>query len=275
MNKLWDMSWDTTRSIFSMELKKALSYRTDFWVQFVAQVFVQVIVAWFLWKAVFQAKGVTQIGGYDFSALLLYYLLVPLIDRLNRGYDNFALSSDIYEGGLTRYLLYPVSFFAYRLTGQFARASFSFLQLLIGIGCFALFYGLPETYTFSGIAVTQGLITCLFAIICYFLLSSAVEMVSFWADNVWSLMVILRFTIQIAGGGLLPLDLFPEWARSILMYTPFPHFLFVPVRLMTGQGSTTEFLQSVGTLSVWILIFAVVSQAVWRTGTREYSGVGI
>ena len=45
---------------------------------------------------------------------MLYYLLVPLIARMIRGEESRFLSDDIYEGGLTRYLVYPLSFLQYK-----------------------------------------------------------------------------------------------------------------------------------------------------------------
>lgn len=269
------MSARALRSLFVIELKKALSYRFDFWVQFVGAVVIQVLVAWFLWSAVFRLRGVAEIGGYSFSLMMFYYLLVPLIDRLNRGYDNFVFSNEIYTGALTRYLLYPVPFFLYRFAGITARSVMSLLQLGIGVGFFALLFGLPEGLESTASSLLLGFALCAVSVVCYFLLSSIVEMVAFWADNVWSLMVILRFSVQIAGGGLLPLDLFPEWARTVLMYTPFPHFLFVPIRLLMGQAGLREFLFSVSVLGLWTVGFGLVCRWVWRAGSKEYSGVGI
>ena len=101
-------------TLFSMELRRVLAYRFDFWVQFVGTVVIQMTVAWFLWSAVFEAAGNRSVAGYNFDQIMFYYLLVPLIDRVNRGFDNFQLSREIYDGSLTRYLLYTVSFFWYK-----------------------------------------------------------------------------------------------------------------------------------------------------------------
>jgi ABC-2 type transport system permease protein len=269
------MSWSAIRALFSIELRKAFSYRLDFWVQFLGTVIVQVTVAWFLWGAVFRARGITELGGYTFPAMMFYYLLVPLVDRLNRGSDNFSLSNEIYDGSLTRYLLYPISIFTYRFIGTIARALISLVQLAIGVGGFALLFGLPSGFHFAAASIAQGFFLCALSVLCYFLLSTIIEMVAFWADNVWSLVVILRFVIQIAGGALIPLDLFPEGAQKFLMVTPFPHFIYVPVRLLMGQGNAVDFLFSASILTAWIVVFAVGSALVWRAGTREYSGVGI
>ena len=49
-------------------------------------------------------------AGYTFGALMLYYLMVPLVERVVNGQEMGFMSGEIYDGGLTRYLLYPVSY---------------------------------------------------------------------------------------------------------------------------------------------------------------------
>lgn len=269
------MNLRTGFSIGAMEFRKILSYRVDFWVQFLGTVIVQILVSWFLWKAVFAAKDVDQIGGYNFHQLIFYYLMVPLFDRLNRGYDNFVLSREIYSGALTRYLVYPVSFFSYKYAGQMARALFSILQLLLAVGIFAFVYGFPENYSVTIWQLAMCFSLSWLAGLCYFFLAAAVEMVAFWADSVWSLMVMLRFSIQMLGGALLPMEMYPKWAQEILFATPFPHLIATPIRLFMGQAGSTEFVQGVVTVSLWTLVFYVACRLMWRAGTREYSGVGI
>lgn len=262
-------------SLFSMELRKIFSYRVDFWVQFLGTLIVQFVVAWFLWSSVFRSQGLTQVGGYSFHELMFYYLLVPLVDRLNRGYDNFVLSREIYDGSLTRYLLYPLPFFGFKYVGQIARAVISFLQLMLGFIVFAAVYGLPESYHAPAWMILSGFALCGLAGLCYFFLAAMIEMVAFWADNVWSLMVMLRFLIQMMGGALLPLELYPQWARDALMLTPFPHLLAVPVRFFMGHASLPDLWFSLGVLSGWTLVFWIGCRLVWRAGTKGYTGVGI
>ena len=109
----------------------------------------------------------------------------------------------------------------------------------------------------------------------YFLLVYPVQGVAFWADNVWSLMAMLQFGTNFLGGLLLPLDLFPGWAREIIMLLPFPYLFYVPVKTLLGEVPPGEWIRGMGVLLAWALVLGAAGRAVWRRGDRQYAGVGI
>ena len=135
--------------VMGQELKQAFSYRADFWIQFFAVVFSQFLVAYFLWKSVFLMQSETHIGGFTFEALMLYYMLAPLVDRCVRGFDNFQLSAEIYDGSLNRYLIYPIPFFAYRYASYFGKLGMALFQLFVGVLLYFLVFGFPSEINFS------------------------------------------------------------------------------------------------------------------------------
>jgi ABC-2 type transport system permease protein len=261
--------------VFSQELRQSISYRADFWIKFFGSILAQVGVAYFLWKAIFTIRGVTEIAGYSFKGMVLYYLLVPLIDRLTRGEDVFQISTEIYDGTLTRYLLYPISFLSYKYVGQMARAFVAFLQLVTGFLFFILVFGLPSEVHLSWLGGVEALVIVVIVMFVYFVLSTLVELIAFWADNVWNLLAMLRLCVQLFCGAMLPLELFPGWAQDILKYTPFPYILSVPIRLLLGKFSFNDFIFGLFVLLGWSLIIGVFYFFVWRAGTKKYSGVGL
>ena len=108
-----------------------------------------------------------------------------------------------------------------------------------------------------------------------FLLRFIAQLVSFWADNVWSLNVMLRFTTELLGGLMLPLTLFPQWTQDLLVWTPFPYLFYVPVMVLLGEIGVVEWVQGLAVAAVWIAVAALVALRVWRRGTLGYTGVGI
>jgi ABC-2 type transport system permease protein len=262
--------------LFSLEIRKMLTYRLDFWAQFIGPVLTSVVLAFFLWRSIFNYRDVESMGGFSFNALMLYYLLVPLVDRIVRGYDwKAGISLEIYDGSLTRYMVYPISYFSYKFVTYLADSLLRSLQLLLGLGLFILFFGLPSDTNLSTFSVTLAIIAALMATLLYFWLAAAVEMIAFWADNVWTLLVILRFTIFLLGGGMIPISLFPGWSIRLLELSPFPYFISFPVLVLMGQTDIYEFFRAGIIMALWTLFFASVSAQVWRRGLLQYTGVGI
>lgn len=261
-------------SLVSQELRRVFSYRVNFWMQFFTQTIGEVAVAYYLWRAIFEGQGVTKIGDFTFDGIVSYYIFVALAGRIIRGRENFLVSSEIYEGSLTKYLLYPVNYLVMKLSEHFGFVLLSILQLTIGlVGLMLIFsdsFGVfenPERF-FLGVLASVS------ASFFYYMLLFTVELVSFWADNVWSLSVMARFIVGFFGGIVVPLSLMPAWAQEILALTPFPSIGSIPVRLFIGDAGLNDFLWAQGLLLMWMIPLLLISSWMWRAGTYRYTGVG-
>lgn len=267
------MTW--ARHVLALELKKALSYRVDFWINFVVGTAIDIGVSYFLWKAMFAAQNATTMSGFSFHGIVFYYLFASFTMRITRGSDRGYISQEIYDGGLTRYLLYPVSFLGYKFVTHFAQQALGTVQLLLAFGFLYGVLGLPADQNITLGSFAAGIATCLLAGGLHFLLTTSLELVAFWQDVIWNLMVMLRFIVMLLGGGMIPIAFFPEWGQKIVALTPFPALIAFPARTFLGQVSLDEWLHNIGTIAVWAVVFAGVVSVIWSRGIRRYSGVGI
>ena len=261
--------------VFSLEIRKLLSYRFEFWMNFLMTLVVHITAAFFLWKSVFDYRDLESLGGYSFRALMMYYILVPLVDRMVRGPERFAISQEIYDGSLNRYLIYPVSFTLFKYITNQATIFIFFLQFLLALGAYLFLFGLPADVNFTWLNLLFLIPAVFCAGLMYFFVALCLELLAFWADNVWSLLVFLRFGIYFFGGGMAPLSLFPEWARALLVYSPFPYVLNFPIRIAMGKFQPDEFLPALGICLCWGALAYGVSRLIWRRGMKTYTGVGI
>jgi ABC-2 type transport system permease protein len=266
------MNW--WRHVISLEFRKILTYRTEFWVTFLGQALIQLVIARSLWAAIFEQQKVTSMNGFTLPMLTLYYVIVPIGSRILTGENIGFLAREIYEGTFSRYLIYPLSWFQYKSLTYFSYSLFYSLQLAVFYCGYRIFLAgglnLPELGNlFLGIGLF------LVSSLVYLLLSTAVELLSLWADNVWSLMVMLRFFSNFFGGALIPIAFFPEWSQKILSYTPFPHLVSLPARTIMGITTSQEIFHGLMVIGIWMVILSVVVKAVWSRGQKGYSGVGI
>ena len=119
--------------IASLEWRRLLSYRTDYWVNFWGGAATQLVLAVFLWGSIYESSGKTEIGGYTFFAMVLYYILVSFINRLFFPNEVAQFAGEIFTGSITKLFLYPVSVFTYRLTLYYAYVLAYLQQLLLGL----------------------------------------------------------------------------------------------------------------------------------------------
>ncbi len=275
------MTW--FNAMFAAEFKRMFSYRVDFWLQFFVSVAVELMVSYFLWEALFASTatpGVVpghapEIGGYTFQMMLLYVVFAAFGGRIVRGNERMIIASDIYDGGLTKYLLYPVSYLMVNFSRALAYNSVTIIQMGMGLLLLFAFYGLPPEYNFSFENMLMGTSACLVASAFYFVMYVIIDYIAFWVDTIWSLSVMFRFIAQFLSGLFIPLEMFPPAVRRAVYQTPFPYIGSEPIKMFLGRSSWSQWAHTNLTIILWTIPLFFLMQLVWRRGLKNYTGVGI
>lgn len=262
-------------SVFTLELRQVINYRADFWVNFIGSTGISFIIAYFLWKAVFISLEVTTLNGFTMDDMIFYYLVAPQVLRIQQGSGIGNISREIYDGSLNKYLLYPIDVFQYKICVYMANTTFYLIQLFLILIGYKLYLGIDQSVSFYFTDFLLFIIAIYFCSILYFSMSALSELTAFWADNIWSLGVIIRFLTSFLGGALIPLSFFPEWANEILKFTPFPYLISFPVTILTKGMSLETYFENLLVLGVWILVFILLARFIWHRGKYKYTGVGI
>ena len=71
--------------LMSIESRRLLSYRVDFWITMILTLIVQLVVIWALWTAIFAESGKDIVAGWDLQGILAYGVFVFLTGRVVRG----------------------------------------------------------------------------------------------------------------------------------------------------------------------------------------------
>lgn len=265
------MNW--WRHVVSAEIRKILAFRTDFWVTFIGQTVIQILIARALWQSIFESSGNEMMEGFTLKTMTLYYLLVPIGSKMLTGENVGFLSREIYDGTFNRYLLFPLSFFHYKTLTYLTYSAFYGLQfMLVFISYYLLNGGIGADHSIN---LLMGIIMFMIASFAYLNISLFVELISLWADNIWTLMVMVRFFVFFFGGAYVPLAFFPESMQKILEFTPFPYLISLPIKSAMGIATQPELLNGSFFLIVWAVFFRMAAKALWMKGQYRYNGVGI
>jgi ABC-2 type transport system permease protein len=108
-----------------------------------------------------------------------------------------------------------------------------------------------------------------------FMIFVPLELVAFWADNVWSLGVMGRMIVVCLGGMMFPLTLFPLWAQELSRWLPFAYTFHFPVATLMGRVSFQEWIFGTGIAAAWCFLFSAIITLIWKRGMLRYTGVGI
>lgn len=263
-------------NVVSLEARTRMSYRADFWINAIVGFLVELGIVWYLWAAMFRESGRSAIGGFDFHGMIVYYLAVILLGKFVRT-NRFegTVATDIYEGDLNRYLLFPAPYFPFKYAQHLGSLVTALVQFALFGAVTTVFLELPPEITPTLATAARALVCVALANLLYYFLDFAVQLVAFWADNVWSLDVAKWFLASILGGFMLPLTVFPEPAQRVLEVLPFRFFFDFPARVLLGRIGPWEWAAGLSVCALWCVLFALLAGWIWRRGTRQYTGVGI
>lgn len=262
--------------VLSLESRKLMSYRVDFWLNVLVSFATHLAVAWFLWTAIFEFTEAERIGGFTFEGMVLYYVLAILLGRLVRGQERgMGVAQDIYDGSLTKYLLYPTDYFGFKYAEHLGDLVPGSVQVLLFGALTLTFVDLPGDLSVTPITILMTAAVVAMANLLMYLMRFCINMVAFWADNVWSLSTMLRFTSELLGGLMLPLSLFPGWAQEGLAWTPFPYLFWFPVMTVLGEVGLGEWAWGLIVMAIWTVLVIGIALAIWWRGRLSYTGVGI
>jgi ABC-2 type transport system permease protein len=264
-----------TIAICKMEIRNILAYRFSFWINFFGSTLGQLGLSYFLWSSIFGMNNAKTIGGMTFPMMILYSFLAPMTLKCVHGLQLLNINLDIFEGGLNKYILYPLSYFHFKWVQQITNTLSHMLQLFFGLIIFAIFFGMPLEYKFNVLNIFCFILNLLIASSLFAVMESIMEMMAFWADNVWSLSVLLRFVINLLSGAWLSLSLFPEWSQNIFSLLPFKGMVYVPVRILMGSISIQEWASSQLIMLLWFAVISYLAKKIWTAGNLRYTGVGI
>ena len=263
-------------SVMSIETRKLMSYRADFWIHTVVAFGAELLIAYSLWQAVFVATDRQQIGGFSFEGMVIYYVVAILVGRLVRGQERqISSAQDIYDGTLSRYLVYPTPYLGMKYAEHLGALFPAALQVVLFGAVAVVALAAPADVAISAGSLAMATVSVALANLLWFLIRYPIQSVAFWADNVWSLNVMVRFASEMLGGLLLPLSLFPEALQKILHWLPFPYLFYFPVVTLLGRVSVGEWAQGMAIVIFWCIALTWIGDWAWRRGTRTYTGVGI
>ncbi len=255
---------------FAIEARQILAYRWEFWTSFLGQTLIVVAISYYLWAAIFEVNNVKEMNGMNLNNLILYYLMAHMLFKAQQGFGVGFFSRDIYYGTLNKFLLYPFSSTVLKFASYSAFSVFYYLQLI-----FLVFF---HRYTFGNdVTLVNFLIASsviVLGVLCYYFMTAIIEIIAFWADNVWSLGVLMKTFVQFFGGYMIPLSFYPETLQEVINYTPFPYFIYYPAQIFLGQ-TNIDLIQIYTVLGFWTLFSFIVFKITWVRGNRRYTGVGI
>ncbi len=205
--------------VFTMGMQKAMAYRADFFLGLFSCLF-PIIMQVYLWSALY-AAGAANANGYTYEQMILYTLLAGVTARIvAAGFEN-EVAGDIKDGGLSRYLIRPVSYSGYCFA-RFLGSKAADIGLLLAVTA-AVLAGSARVLGVPFPPVRLGLygLSLAGALALNFSIFYTVALLGFWLTEIRQLFGTISIVIMVVSGGVFPLDIFGPAAAAAVQVLPF------------------------------------------------------
>lgn len=257
--------------VYRTSLQRFVEYRSELVIELAGKIVLPIFVQLVLWKAILASSLTGEISGYDFAQLARYLILSILIFNLMRvDHIEREIARAIREGDLNKYLSKPIDFMFYHLMIFLADSS----PLIFGTAVTYAILILSGIMTVSLTNVLLGIIVICCSIFVAYMMSFLTAMLAFLMDEIWTISAMKNMVLWFLTGQLIPLDMFPENAQSVMQFLPFGYLSYFPAKIFSNNFSTPEILYGLGILFGWVLVFYVAYRISWRYAIRLYSAFG-
>lgn len=265
------LTWWT---ILRICLEERLVYRGDFALGTLMR-FLPIVTQIFLWSAVFKASGQATIGGYGSGEIIAYYLLT-MVARAFSSMPGLAsgIARQVRDGEIKKFLIQPIDLMSYLLA---ARVAHKLVYYAVATGPFALVFFLCRDY-FPGwpepSALAAFVLSLVLGFALGFFLEASMGLVAFWFLEVSSLLFIYMLFNFFCSGHMFPLEILPDWGRTIVDCLPLKYLAYFPAAVFLGKVQGAALVQGLAIQTLWVVSFAALSRVLLHAGYRRYSGFG-
>lgn len=248
-----------------------LEYRLNFAIDAVIQPTVSGLIEVTLWMAIIVSMGQTTLGGFTREYYLAYALFATFVGRVTTNWMyEFTMLDDIDSGRINSILVRPVSFYEFYLS-QFVgyKLSVTLFSFIIPIGVCLWFKAPMHVERFPLV-----LALLIFYLVFAHTLSFCVACLAFFMNRAQSITGLKNLAIWVLAGEMIPLDLYPEPWKSLLIHSPFASGVYIPVGYLTGRFDSGLMWQSFVSVAIGIAATGLLGRLLWRSGVRSYTGTG-
>lgn len=226
-----------------------------------------------LWSRLFGDQPL--IYGYTKSEMITYFLVGSIVTAAVRTYARDSVARDIRDGGLSAFLVKPMSYLKYVTAREFGRVSLpAILSVLTSLIVLIPFYSMLVSPASTGHFLMM-LAMLVLAIIIDALMSMLVGFITFWTDETEAIFDVILRLKRFFSGGYFPLSIAPAFLLTLTFWLPFGYSFFIPMQLYLGKMTILQGVYGLGIEAGWIIILYILVRVIYARGLKRYEGINM
>lgn len=242
-------------------------YRSEFLLYMISGV--TPLIMMFVWISISETGATGNRGAAWFTA---YFLVAYGVRQFSPIWLTRELDEEVRLGRLSAHLMRPINPY-WRLLGWHGADMairgpivFLFVPLALWIsGGYAELF--VENLPFFVLAVIAG-------ILLHFHMEYLLGLTAFWTDQSLAFESFYFMLFSLLGGLVVPVELFPQTVRDLILLTPFPYIFGFPTEIALGVPDNAALTRGLLIQGGWLVGLAGLAQILWRRGLRRYGAAG-
>lgn len=218
-----------------------------------------------LWKTIYSEKGAT-VGGLSLNAMI-WYLVVTELVTLSRTDIHLQINEDVKSGNIAYLLNKPYNYVLYCFSYFIGEVGVKLLTNgIIGLAIGMIYVGPLENFNFLHLPFI--FLSLILGCFINFFIYITLALSSFWFEDNNAFFWIYSKLVFTLGGMLMPIELFPQWLKSISQYLPFAYVTYVPAKLAVNF-SFIDFYRGFGIQILYLGLFSLLAMTLYRKGVKN------
>ncbi len=254
-------------TVIKLSFQNQMEYKLNYILSFAIKL-IPFIVNLLIWLTVLTNEHHFSMNQYE---IITYYIISLISTNMTVCTINYEMSDDIKSGNINKYLLQPFSYIKYQLFKdlpiRFNFILFGFLPITLIICLFRNYIDI--NYNLKNI--TFFLLILVLGYYINFLVTFILGELSFYFNDVSSLYASFDVLKGIVSGAIVPITLFPNFLKNILLYLPFSYITYIPNISLIINFSLAEYILYFTICISWCIVLTFICKLIWKRCLLNYS----
>jgi ABC-2 type transport system permease protein len=252
--------------VIAAAIKQELAYRFNFFTAILGALLTMSLL-YYLWTAIYNSAA-----SFDMSyqALITYVCLGQAFSFARPGQRRvmMRIGIGIRRGDILVDLIRPTDYQLLTFSGTFG--AYLMETLMVSLPSYLLAFLLFGIDPPVSPAAALGFFFSLFgAFFLVFSLDFLIGLLAFWTFSVWGLGYAKMAVLDILAGTIIPLTLFPDWLRRIVLALPFKGMAYTPLAIYVGEIEGSAIWMSILNQFAWGVGLTLFTRLLWLRARRR------
>lgn len=262
------------RTITKANLQVSMTYKINFLLG-IFSTFILIFIHYHLWLKIYEGNQVVQIGGYTFTEMIVYIIMIRVLYVFANSLNiEEKVSKEIKDGDISLFITKPINYLVYNISTKLGDMIIQIIISILVLMTFFIIMIKNMSFVPSVSISVLVFITAIFGLLLNTLIGYVFALMAFWIEQVSIMFVFKKNLLNFISGVWIPISLFPSSMKVVLEYLPFNYLQYFSVTIFQQSISEMQIVKGLVVQVVWLFILLLLSQIIWKRGVAKFTSVG-